>query len=326
MGNKHYWITGLLSVVIIMHLTTAWSAKYEVVAIVNGRAITEDALKAEMSKILPMASYHARVSEQRLKEIRHQALQHLIEEELLYQEAKKRKLVVEHSELNERIEWIKNSYSSDEAFRQHLAKTGLSYRQWIIRVKRQFLIQRIQQLEIFDKIVVTEAQVRTYYQENKEKFVIPTRLKLRHILISVNPGAMSAGWLEGSKKAQQVYARIQAGEDFAKVAKEVSDDTTSREKGGDIGWLHVGQLIPELNEVVCNMKLGEVSEPIRSIYGFHLFKLEGREEARQLSFEEINKESLKEKLRKKWISKRREEFLANLRDQANIQILKQSDP
>ncbi|MFQ5630930.1 MAG: peptidylprolyl isomerase, partial [bacterium] len=155
------------------------------------------------------------------------------------------------------------------------------------------------------------------------KFVMPKRFRVRHILISVNPGAMAAGWQAGLEQAQQVYSRILAGEDFALLAKELSADSSSRQAGGDLGWFHKGQLIAALDEALEKMQIGEVSKPVRSIYGFHILKFEEQQPEKQLTFDEINQEDLRKKLIRKRINIRRLEFLSNLKAKSDIRIFEQ---
>jgi parvulin-like peptidyl-prolyl isomerase len=312
--------------VLFMALTFILSGTHDtyaddrVVATVNGMTIKEEALTAEVNKKLPRASYHARVSEQKLREFRDQALQKLIEEELLYQEAKKQKLVLKPFELLQQIELMKSGYATEKDFQHALAKAGLNNLSLMQRLERRLLIQKIQQEQIIQKVNVTDSDIREYFKANREKFIVPKRFRLRHILISVNPGAMAAGWQAGLEKAQQVHSRILAGQDFAELAKEISADSSSRDKGGDIGWVHKGQLIPELEAALEGMQIGEVSKPIRSIYGFHLLKFEGQKPEKQLTFDEINHEKLKKKLTKKRIEARRQEYLSHLKARSDIRV------
>ncbi|GBD94698.1 chaperone SurA precursor [bacterium BMS3Abin05] len=305
----------------LLILSTGAQAAKKVVATVNGADITNDALLAGINQKLPLISIHKSVSEQKYKEIRRQVLNQLIDEELLYQEAKRQKFKADKTELNRHIAYMKKAYPTKKTFREQLAKTGLSYRQWIAKLKRRLLINQVRQREIVDKVTITDRDVRRYYRKNKKKFIVPQRLKILHILISVEPGAMEVGWKAGLKKAQMVYKNIMAGEDFSKAAKEYSADSTSRARGGDIGWVHLGQLLPELDQVARRMKIGEVSHPIRTIYGYHIIKLVDHKPRKQLSFSEIDIKELKEKLRRKRIEERRNELLTKLRAQAKIRIM-----
>ncbi len=292
----------------------------KVIAKVNDVVINEDALTTEVNKKLPLASYHARISKEKLLEFRNQALQHLIEKELLYQEAKRQKLTVDLFEVEQQISLMKSGYPSEKAFQQELAKTGLNNSSLMAHLERQLLIQRIGQKEITEKVTVTDADLREYYEANKSKFIKPEQFQLRHILISVKPGAMAVGWNAGLEKGQQIYSRLSEGEDFTQIAREVSADSSSRDNGGDIGWFHKGQLIPELEEALSGMQIGDSSEPVRSIYGFHIIKLEGRQPQLQLTFDQINLHDLKNKLEKKRIAARRQEIITKLKAKSEIQI------
>ncbi len=118
-----------------------------------------------------------------------------------------------------------------------------------------------------------------------------------------------------------VRAAIENGLEFAQAAEQFSADSSSFNKGGDIGWFHQGQLLPELEKRMQEMAIGELSQPIQTIYGYHLIKLLGKRPSHQVPFIEINKEKLKNKLIKKQSDTRTEKLLANLRQAANIRII-----
>jgi len=318
--NKCRWLFMLLTLASILLTKIYALAQGKVVAMVNGKAITLDAVMAEVNKKLPQASYHSQVSKQKLRELQGEALQELIEEELLYQEAQRQKIKIAQSELERQVAMMKRDFSSGADFQRALASAGLSLRLLKARLERRFLIKKIYQKEILEKVKVTDSDLRAYFEENRTKFVIPKQFLVRHILISVKPGAMVAGWQAGLKKAQEVYSRLMAGEDFVQLARQVSADSSSRELGGYLGWLHKGQLIPELDKVVTKMKVGEISKPIRSIYGFHILKLEAERPRKQLSFDEINHQKLKKKLMNKRIRARLQEYLAKLKAKSDIRI------
>ncbi len=294
----------------------------EVAATVNGVEIVVHSLKAEINRRLPYSTYHSRVTPEKMQQIRSQSLQKLIEDELFFQEAERHKLDVNLIEVNQRIDMMKNGHATEEEFQKALAKAGLNALSLMARVKRLLLIQKIQQVQILETVTVTDETLREYFQKNMNKFIMPERFQTRHILISVFPGAMAAGWEEGLSKAEQTCKRIAGGTGFAMLARELSADSTSRENGGDIGWIHKGQLLPQLEEALHSMRIGEISKPVRSIYGFHILKLEGKQKEKQLTFDEINQAELKKRITKQKIEKRRQEFLGQLKSQAQIRILK----
>lgn len=130
---------------------------------------------------------------------------------------------------------------------------------------------------------VTESQMREFYETNKERFSTPGRRHARHILIAINDGDEAAA----AAKAKKVYERARAGEDFAKLAKELSDDAGSAGAGGDLGWALRSDFVPAFADAVWAMKPGDLSEPVRSEFGFHIIKLEAAENDSTKSFEEV---------------------------------------
>jgi peptidyl-prolyl cis-trans isomerase D len=130
---------------------------------------------------------------------------------------------------------------------------------------------------------ITESQLREFYDTNKERFSTPGRRHARHILVAIKDGDEAAA----AAKAKKVYERARAGEDFAKLAKELSDDAGSAAAGGDLGWALRSDFVPAFADAVWNMKPGDLSEPVRSEFGFHVIKLEGAENDSTKSFDEV---------------------------------------
>ncbi len=104
------------------------------------------------------------------------------------------------------------------------------------------------------------------------------------------------------------------------MAEEVSDDTTSNHQGGELGWFHKGQLIAPLENALTKLKIGEISSPIRSIYGYHIIRLEGIRPQKQLRFDEIDRQLLLKRLEKREVEARKDSLVARLKAQADIQI------
>jgi len=230
-------------------------------------------------------------------------------------------LQIDGQEVQRQFDAMKKRFTSRDEFTKALSRSGITETELRQRIERNQVIRKLLALEIYDKVSVDESAMKQYYELNRQKFVLPPRFRVRHILISVYPGAMQAGWQAGMDKADSVYKRIIGGEDFAQMATKISDDTTSNRDGGDIGWFHKGQLLPALDEALETMQIGEVSKPIQTIYGFHIIKLEGKKPKKQLSFDEIDKKALEKRLRKKKINERQKAFIEELRARANIQIM-----
>jgi peptidyl-prolyl cis-trans isomerase D len=135
-------------------------------------------------------------------------------------------------------------------------------------------------------VKVSGAQVKEYYERNKTVHFDAGEIRARHILFAVKPGEPESAWEEAKRKAAAAAARARAGEDFAKLAKELSDDPSSAARGGDLGFFGRDQMDPGFEAAAFALKEGEVSGPVKSISGYHVIK----READVTPFEEQAKE------------------------------------
>ena len=123
--------------------------------------------------------------------------------------------------------------------------------------------------EIAKKVVVTDEKLKAFYEEQKDQFTTPERRKISHILFMVNDKITEKQALEKALKAKQDLA----SKDFSALAAEVSDDKLTAKKGGDLGLFNVGVMEKAFEESASTLKLGEVSNPVRSAFGYHLIKV-----------------------------------------------------
>ncbi len=154
------------------------------------------------------------------------------------------------------------------------------------------------------QINFTEAELKDYYEKNKANYREPEGVKVRHILIYVPKDADKKTQEKALNRAKQIRAQLLKGAKFEELAKIHSDDTASREKGGDLGVLRAGETVPEFEKSVFKLKPGEISEPIHSPYGYHIVRVEKKIPPKELTFDEV-KARVKEDLMKE---KERETF------------------
>lgn len=138
-------------------------------------------------------------------------------------------------------------------------------------------------------IEATDDQLKAFYEEQKELYSTKERRKISHILVSFKKHDNEEDAL---KKAKEIKQRLQA-EDFSVVAKEVSDDTLTVDKGGDLGLFNVGAMEPAFEEAATKLKEGEISEPVKSAFGYHLIKVTELKPGITKPFEEVNNDVAK---------------------------------
>lgn len=137
---------------------------------------------------------------------------------------------------------------------------------------------------------VPESAVAAFYADNAETyFVTPERVRARHILFMAQEGVTKEQDEAARAKAVDVIAQLKKGKDFAALAK-LSDDKGSGAQGGELGWFTRGQMVPPFEEAVFALKSGEISEPVRTAFGWHVIKLEAREAQRTRALDEVRGE------------------------------------
>lgn len=174
-----------------------------------------------------------------------------------------------------------------ELIYQHATEMKLQndeeYRTKVEEFKKMTLVSLVLKKEVEDKAVVDDAEAKAFFDQNQDKFTIGTELRASHILVQTE------------EEAESIHEKIKNGEDFAKLAKEHSKDTGSAEKGGDLGYFGRGKMVPEFERAAAGLKPGEVSEPVKTRFGYHIIKLIDIKEGTPANFEQ-SRESIKRQL------------------------------
>lgn len=293
----------------------------QVLATVNDAPITLEQVNAAAQKYIPQTYYHRQVSDEKIKEFRDKALNDVIDEELEYQEAKRAGIKIAKSDIKANIDMTRKEYVSKKAFELALQKAGLTIEILEAKVERALLINKIYEKEIVSKVnaVITEGYILDYYKKNVTKFKEPEKIRIRHILIAPDASKGDAGWPEAKKEADDILKQIKSGADFGDLAWKYSKDDY-RIKGGDIGFIHRGRLLPEIEDAAFGLKVGEVSMPIKSEYGYHIVKLEEKKKEVQIEFNEVT-DKIKTELEKKLTNDMKDNWLKGLREKAKIEII-----
>ncbi len=162
--------------------------------------------------------------------------------------------------------------------------------------KRALVVYPISEAAISSTLTVTDDQLRKAYNEQLDRFRTSERVRVRHILIDTRDKS-EADKAAAKKKAEDLLQQIRGGADFAKLAQENSQDFGSAAKGGDIDWVVRGQTVPEFEAAAFSLKPGQVSDPVNTMFGYHIIRVEAREEARLRPFDEVKNEVRSDVLR-----------------------------
>jgi len=148
--------------------------------------------------------------------------------------------------------------------------------------------------QIRQSIQISDDQLKAVYLQNIQSYIVPNRVHVQHILL-MTVGKPDAVVEEDKKKAEDILKQVKKGEKFDDLAKKYSEDPGTKDKGGDLGWIIQGQTVPEFEKTAFSLEKGQVSDVIKTQYGFHIIKVLEKEQAHTKPFEEV-KESLRPKL------------------------------
>ncbi|NIQ37335.1 MAG: hypothetical protein GTN81_01915 [Proteobacteria bacterium] len=207
-------------------------------------------------------------------------LDQLIEEALVLREAKRLGVTVTEQEVDAEIMTTRNDYKG-ESLRDHLNAQGLSFEDWKERVKKNILIEKTITVGSRYEGTISTEEAHQYYVAHRSDYILPEQAKARQIVVA------------SRRNADKIMRLLKEGRDFEELAVVHSLGPEGR-FGGDLGYFARGDMPEEFN-VVFSMKEGQVSTIVKSPYGFHIFKVEGRTPARQLTFEEVT-EDIKRKI------------------------------
>jgi parvulin-like peptidyl-prolyl isomerase len=288
------------------------------VAKVNDTILIQFELERTLNETLPAAIFHGGITPEKRQKYRVEAMERLINNELFYQEALRLGLKAEKEAVDEARKSAIAKLGDKKRYRKALKNAGLTDREFTVIISKGFLVEKFREVEIDDKSRVSEEEARDYYAKNKKGFKRPAAWKLRHILVSVAPNASAEEWATRRMRAEEALQKIRGGEDMASVAWDYSDDPY-RVKGGDLGIIHGGRLVATLEGAVRELEVGEISDVVQSIYGYHIVRIEEKIVPEQLHYEDVKK-----KIKMKLIAKRRGELekklIERLRADARIEV------
>ncbi len=215
------------------------------------------------------------------------ATQRVVEQKLLAQEAGRLGIQVNDLRLAEMVQTIEQQAGGRAALDANLAQMGSGYDQIVNTLREMDLVRTYIETKIVPTIQVTEQEVSAFYTENPQMFQSPEQVHARHILFTVAEDADAQAIVDARGKADDARKRALAGEDFAELATELSEGP-SAPNGGDLGFFSKDRMVPEFADAAFALEVGQISEVVRTQFGFHVIKVEEHREAGTVPLEEAS--------------------------------------
>ncbi len=185
-------------------------------------------------------------------------------------------------------------------------------------VKNTFIAKKYMDDILFKGVEIDDIAAKSYYENNKKNFTMPERVRAKHILIKVRKDASKDEIDEKKTKIKGLLEKIKGGEKFEDLARKFSEDVKTKMKGGDLGFFPKGRMAPEFDKAVFSLNKGEVSDPVKTKFGFHIIKVEDKKPASIIPFDKI-KQRVKSKALRERKEKKTSEFMdKNFKDKGGI--------
>jgi peptidyl-prolyl cis-trans isomerase SurA len=309
----------------VVGIATSHSAEIvdRIVAVVNDDIITlndlNHALKPYSDRIKSMGQ-DARKESDVLAKLQTDILDRLIDQMLTDQEIKKARLEISDAEIDGAIERIKekNLYSSED-FRKALAAEGTSLEEFRKNMKEQILRSRLVNREVKSKVVITDQDVKAYYEAHSEEYGRERKYHLRNIIMRLPRMVNDAEKRDVLKRMAEVLEKLNNGEPFENLARQYSESDLAA-GGGDLGFFKLEVLSPQIQEALKGLRAGEFTPVLETDQGYQIFYVQ---EIRVMPGKPLAEVSagIQEKLYAEIVEKKFKQWLEELRKRSHIKVI-----
>jgi peptidyl-prolyl cis-trans isomerase SurA len=292
-----------------------------VAAVVDGEVITlsevEERAGSELRRAEAIPQGPGRA--QALTDAMRRALDGIISDKLLQKQAQVLQLQATDQQVDAAVEDIRNrNHFTPEQLDRALAEQGLDKDTFRSQVRRELENYQVMQAKVRAKVKLTDDDLKNYYQTHPQEFGGQEEVHVLHIFLPLAESASPAEEARVRAVVAKIEQRLAKGEDFGRVAREVSKGPSAQD-GGDLGWLKRGTIQKQLEDVAFALKPGQVSPVVRAGAGLHLLKLEGRRHGGAKAFEDV-KEDIRGRLFDEQVTATRQQLLEEIRKGAVIDI------
>ncbi len=292
-------------------------AEKDIVVVVNGEAISRGQVDREMS------GYQQRLirtgqslTPERLAGLREQIIDSLVDRALLHQESVRAGVTVSEEEVQAHWDDIRGQFPSPDAFENALDQMGMTEAQVRDEIRRGEAVQKLIRDRFESSAQVSEKEARSFYDTHSEAFVRPEQVRARHILVRPDPDGGEQGEQAAREKLQDLRKQAEGGKDFEELAKEHSEGPSS-EQGGDLGYFPRGKMAKPFEDAAFALEPGEMSDVVKTRFGYHLIKLEDRKPEGVLPFEDVQ-QAVQQHLGREAVKEAVKSYVQQLREDAVI--------
>jgi parvulin-like peptidyl-prolyl isomerase len=287
-----------------------------VVAVVNGVELRQSAVNERLDKVMKMLSGRIPAEKQGMfrAQVSGRVLDELVMQTLLLQTADKAKIAVSDADIAKAIKEL--PLPPGQTIEAAYQAQGLSKAEFEKEIATGMKIQKLIEKETDGTSKVTDADSKKFFDENKERFAQPETVTARHLLVKFEQGADDKAKAAAKDKAEGLRKQLQNGGDFAKLAKEHSDDPGSKETGGEYTFPR-GQMVPAFENAAFTQALKEIGPLVETPFGYHIIQTLSKNAGKSPSFDEV-KADIAKYLENKNKGEVVQKYIAALKSKADI--------
>lgn len=284
------------------------------VAVIDGDEVTADEFNQVIEKQFSNAPMP--LPKSRAKQMKPKILKSMVDKKLIEREIEKAGVEVTEKEVDEEFEKFKENMPDDQAMERFLQSRNLTKDELRDKMKKDLGLRKL--LREREDIEISDEEAKKYYEDNPEKYEEDEQVKASHILIKTPDDASDEEVEKARKKAEEVAKKAKKeGTDFSKLAEEESEGP-SAEKGGDLGFFTRDRMVEAFTDKAFSMENGEISDPVKTEFGFHVIKRFDYKDASKKDFEEA-KGDIVEQLEREKFRKGLDKFIQKLREDAEVE-------
>ena len=227
-----------------------------------------------------------------LTALRKEAMDLIVEQALVGQAAEKSGLEADPEEVDKSVADLRSIFDNENGFLMKLEDEGFTEESFRSHIGRMLVAKQYLDGIRMAAADISEVELERYYRDNERRLTLPEQIRVRHILITWKPLGKPDDRAFIREQMVPILERARGGEDFAALARELSDDYATRQAGGDTGFFQRGQMAPAFEAAAFALEPGEISEVVETSFGTHIIKLEERREEELLAFDDIRDQLL----------------------------------
>ncbi|HEY3375426.1 MAG TPA: peptidylprolyl isomerase [Candidatus Aquicultor sp.] len=270
-----------MSAVIAVSVVGCSGSKVDVAATVNGKDIKIAEVDNRLAQMTgqPVSALTGQQGDQLKAQYRDKVLDQMIDMEVLLSEADKRGLQATSKDIDKKVKEILKTYNfkDQKALEDALKQQNLTFAQFKEQLTQSIRVEKLGD-SLTKSLKVSDKEITTYYNKNKTKFAVKDQIHVAHILV------------QKEDQAAKVLKEIQAGGDFAKLAKQYSIDPGSKDNGGDLPLTDKEKFVAEFSKAAWALKPGQISGLVKTSYGYHIIKMIEKKDAYQKTLDQAKKE------------------------------------